>query len=156
MSQSQAEDALRARIAAAFAGEPAAPGAGMLMDAYAGSDDAIEMARAFAGKHWTELPVADLFYHREMVVALAPAAYRAILPAYLTAALTDDRRLGPDLREYLLFGLAPLSDEQRDVDETRARLSLLEPVQRDAVRAVLHHLADHHGMSQAADVLRAW
>lgn len=149
-------DSLRARIAAAFSGEPAAPRGKMLMDAYAGSDDALDMAEAFAGKHWTELPVEDLFYHREMVVALAPAAYRAILPAYLSAALTDDRRHGPDLREYLLFGLAPLSSDRRDVEETRERLSLLEPVQRDAVRAVLHHLLDQHGMSQAADVLRDW
>lgn len=152
----QAVDALRARIAAAFAAEPAPPRAGMLMDAYAASDDAVEMAQAFAGRRWTALPAEELFYHREMVVALAPAAYRAILPAYLTAALTDDRRMGPDLREYLLFGLAPLSSGRRDIEETRERLSLLEPVQRDAVRAVLHHLADHHGMSQADEILRAW
>ena len=42
------------------------------------------------------------------------------------------------------------------MEETRERLSRLEPVQRDAVRAVLTYLVDQRGMSQAADVLRDW
>jgi hypothetical protein len=154
---SAAEDALRARIAAAFSGEPPAPLVErMLLAAYRSSDDAFEMAQAFAGRRWTDLSVEELFYHREMVVTLSAEAYRAILPAYLTAALIDDRRHGGDLREFLVFGLAPLSSEPLDVDSTRERLSGLAPVQRDAVRAVLTYLVDHRGMTEAADVLREW
>lgn len=151
-----AEESLRDRIAAAFAGVTPPPADRMLLDAFAGSHDAEEMAAAFRGRSWTDLSIDELFRHREMVVALGPAAYRAYLPAYLTATLTDDARRGPDLREYLLFGLRPLSDEGFDVATTRERLSLLDRAQRDAVAAVLRYLVDERHVEEAVDVLREW
>jgi hypothetical protein len=150
------EQTLRAQIEAAFARAPAPEPDEMLLDAYAGSDDAQEMADAFRGKHWTELPLAELFRHREMVIALGAAAYRAYLPAYLTASLTDHAHYGPDIREYLLFWLRPLSDDTLDVTTTRERLSLLDEGQRSAVASVLAHLATRWEMEEAGEILRSW
>ncbi len=150
------ERTLRAQIEAAFAAVPAPKPDQMLLDAYAASDDAQEMADAFRGKHWSELTLAELFRHREMVIALGAAAYRAYLPAYLTASLTDHAHYGPDIREYLVFGFRPLSDDDLDVTTTRERLSLLDEAQRSAVARVLAHLTTRWGMEEAGDILRSW
>lgn len=149
------ERTLRRIIAAAF--PPAAPPAGeLLLPAFSASPDAEELRDCFAGRPWTELSAEELFRHREMVVALSATGYRAYVPAYLTACLTDDLRLGPDLREYLLFGLCPLSDSELDVSSTRERLSLLDPAQRAAIAAVLRHLEARWGMEEAGAIRRAW
>ena len=66
-------------------------------------DDSYEMAAAFLGKRWTDIPIETLFTHRESLGALAPAAYRAYLPAYLDASLASDDPLDkydPDIRHY--------------------------------------------------------
>src|SRR5690606_17333115 len=71
------KEALEATIEAAFGDVPPPPADQLVQPAYASSEDAYEMRTAFAGKRWTELPIRELFRHREMVVALSGAGYRA-------------------------------------------------------------------------------
>jgi hypothetical protein len=150
-----AERAIRAEIVAAFGHVPAARADEMLLDEYARNDDAQELAAAFGGRHWTELSIEELFWHRESVVALGGIGYRAYLPAYLAASLTDDRRHTPDIQEYMLFGLHPLSDSDFDVTTTRKRLSLLDEAQRRAVASVLSYLEDRWH-TEPGEIVRDW
>jgi hypothetical protein len=123
-------------------------------------DDSYEMAAAFVGKRWTEIPIEVLFYHRESLGALSATAYRAFLPAYLEACLASDDPLdkyGADLRYYLLSTLKhwPHQSEHRAA-ETRERLSLLDAEQRATVADVLRYLETSWHMEDAAEVLREW
>lgn len=150
------KEALEATIEAAFGDVPPPPADQLVQPAYASSEDAYEMRTAFAGKRWTELPIRELFRHREMVVALSGAGYRAYVAAYLKAALTDDETYGADLRHYLLYGLRPLSDDPVHVQTAEERLSLLGAPQRAAIAAVLRHLAEVWRMKDAEEILRDW
>jgi hypothetical protein len=151
-----AEEALRAQIADAFGEVSAAPAEELLSSAYASTDDAYEMMEAFRDQHWTEIPIADLFRHREMLIALSGIGFRAYLPAYLTACLTDSERYGADLRGYMLFGLRPLSESELHVTTSRERLSLLDKAQRAAVASVLRYLESRWKMKEAGEILHAW
>ncbi len=147
---------LRTQIEAAFGSVDIPAPEALLLDGYRGSEDALELQAAFAGKHWRALGLKELFYHREMVIALSGLGYQAYLPAYLIAALEKNEPYGDDLREYLLNGLRPLSDQPRHIAETRARLSALDPAQKAAVAAVLGHLAERWNLAEAEDILKSW
>ena len=139
-------DTLREQIERAFANIPIPvdPSA-MRLPRYTG-DDSYEMAAALAGKHWRDVPIEQLFFHRESLATLNAVAYRAYVPAYLIAALASEHPLdrhGPDLRHYLVGTLLP-SDERRD------RLALLDAAQRAVIVDVLRYLADHWRMADAA------
>jgi hypothetical protein len=132
----------------------------MLAEPYKGNDDAFEMAAALLGRPWSELPIHELFLHREMVFALSPVAYRAYLPAYLNACLaTEDPydKYGADIRAYLLYGLkpGPNSSEVR-VASTRARLALLDQEQREVVASVLRYLEVRWRIAEAGELLSEW
>lgn len=151
---------LRAQIHRAFdAVETPARVEDMRLPRYTG-DDSYEMAAAFAGKRWSELPIAELFAHRESLATLGAKAYRAYLPAYLLAAIASDDpfdKHGADLRRYLVSTLAhwPHQDEHRAA-ETRERLSLLDAEQRAAVAEVLRYLETKWQLADAGEILRGW
>jgi hypothetical protein len=132
----------------------------MLAEPFRDNEDAYEMAAAFVGKAWSEIPIVELFRHRESLFALSPAAYRAYLPAYLEASLASEDSLdkyGADIRGYLLYSLGTdTSSSPTRVATTRARIAGLDPAQRDAVVAVLHFLDKRWRMQDAADLLREW
>lgn len=123
-------------------------------------DDSYEMAAAFLGKRWDELPLDVLFFHRESLMTLSAAAYRAYLPAYLDACLGSDDpfdKHGPDIRHYLLATLdhgSHQTDEHRAL-ETVERLSLLDAEQREALADVLSYLVTKWHMEEAAELLRS-
>jgi len=155
------KELIRAQIRAAFA-DVVAPTEidDMLSEPFRGNDDAYEMATAFAGKLWSEIPRVELFHHRESLFALSPAAYRAYLPAYLMASLASEDasdKYGADIRGYMLLSLGtdPASSSIR-VATTRARIAALDPAQREAVAAVLRFLDERWHMRDAAIVLRDW
>ncbi len=152
---------VRAEIRAAFAiveAPTAVPE--MLYEAYRTSEDAWEMAASFAGRPWADLAVRELFYHREMLIALSPPAYRAYLPAYLDAAVASDEagdKYGPDLREYLLSTLKVWPHQSAYVAAaTPERLATLDVRQRAAVEQVLRYLVARWDARDAAEVLAAW
>jgi len=130
----------------------------MLAAPYEASEDALELAAAFHGHAWSDVPIRDLFRHREMLFALSPVAFRAYLPAYLVASLAAESSLdeyGADFREYLLDSLAAEPGASADrVATTRARLATLSPVQRDVVVAVVRYLADRWHVRRADDAVR--
>jgi hypothetical protein len=153
------KETARAAIRRAFANVPLpARIEEMRLPRYTG-DDSYEMAIAFLGKRWTEIPIETLFVHRESLGTLAPNAFRAYLPAYLDAALASDDPLdkyGPDIRHYLLATLKGWSHQTAErATETRERLSALTADQRAAVAEVLRYLAAKHS-EDAAEVLRDW
>jgi hypothetical protein len=131
----------------------------MLAAPYKNSEDALELASALHGYAWFEVPIRDLFRHREMLFALAPIAFRAYLPAYLVASLSAENALdeyGADIREYLLDSL--IADPEASADRvatTRARLASLSPAQRDVVVAVVRYLADRWHVKRAEDAVRS-
>lgn len=154
-------EALRAQIHRAFEGVPIPSRIEeMRLPRYTG-DDSYEMAAAFVGRHWSELSVRELFYHREMLGTLSAVAYRAYLPAYLAACFAAEDpydTYGADIRFYLLSTLKHWpyqSGEHREV-ECRERLSLLDANQRAAVKSVLGYLETRWSMADAGEVLRDW
>ena len=102
--------------------------------------DPIELRVAIAGKHWSDLEIATLSFHREMISALGPTGFRAYVAAFLVAALAGDRR-SPDIYQWTLFALYP--HDETEHESTRARLSLLDDAQRDAIGEWLQYFADY-------------
>jgi hypothetical protein len=115
------------------------------------SIDALELRAAFAGLHWSCIPHIELFRHREMIAALGPLGFRAYIAAYLLAAFSKTSHTA-DLIEYTLFALLPVED--RELDRTRLRLSLLDLAQRAAIEEWLRYFAEHDSYAQRA--LHAW
>jgi hypothetical protein len=150
------KEMLEAKIKAAFNKVTPPDANELLQPAYANNEDACELRSAFADRRWTELPIRELFRHREMLLALSGAGYQAYVPAYLLAALTDDEQYGADLRHYLLYGLRPLSDGEMHVRTTRERLSRLDTDQRAAIAEVLQYLGETWCIKEAAEILSEW
>jgi hypothetical protein len=107
---------------------------------------------AFRGKHWRDLGRRDLFLHRESLSTLSARGFRAYIAAYLVASLEGEE--APDLVEYVLFSLHPLSSEARDASEARERLSALDGAQRAAIRSWLGHFEGESTL--AAKILQHW
>ena len=131
----------------------------MLQERCRVSEDAAAMAAAFVGRQWTTLAARELFVHREMLHTLAPAAYRACLPAYLDAAIAHDdatRSYGPDLREYVLATLDHRSRKRAVASAMDQRLGVLDARQRAAVARVLRYLVEQWESHDAAAVLAGW
>lgn len=157
----QVKDKLRAQIHRAFERVPVpARVENMRLPRYTG-DDSYEMAKAFAGRSWRDIPLQELFYHRESLATLSAIAYRAYLPAYLEACLaTDDPfdKYGADLRSYLLSTLKhwPHQKGEHRAAELQERLSLLDADQRAAVADVLRYLESKWDSLEASEILRDW
>jgi hypothetical protein len=155
------KDELRAQIHRAFDAVPIPTCIeDMRMPRYTG-DDSYEMAAALVGKHWSTIPIKELFYHREMLGTLSAAAYRAYLPAYLEACLASEDpydKYGADLRGYLLSTLKhwPHQRGEHRAAEVRERLSLLDASQRAAVASLLRYLETRWQSEEATEVLREW
>lgn len=143
-------------VHSAFGGVSCPPREAMLLEQYRNGIDACEMADAFAGRHWSEIPRRNLFLHREMVIAMSAAAYRACLPAYLVASIESEPgdEYGGDLITYLVLSLS--ADIAQPIETIRERLSLLDGAQRRATMNVLNYLADHRNVRQARIVVDAW
>jgi hypothetical protein len=155
------KETLRARIRRAFADVPIPTRIEEMRLPRHTNDDSYDMAAAFVGKRWTEIPIETLFFHRESLAALSPEAYRAYLPAYLEASFASEDWLdkyGADIRQYLLFTLKhwPHQTAPERGAETNARLSALDEGQRAAIADVLQYLASRWNSTEAAEVLRDW
>lgn len=157
----QVKDELRAQIRRAFDGVPVPNrDEDMRLPRYTG-DDSYEMAKAFVGRSWRDIPLRELFYHRESLATLNATAYRAYLPAYLEASLaTDDPfdKYGADIRSYLLSTLKhwPHQKGAHRAAETQERLSLLDAEQRAAVAGVLRYLESKWESTEASEILLDW
>lgn len=101
-----------------------------------------DVAAAFRGKHWKEIPLDVLRYHSSAIFFLTPEAYRFYLPAYLIAGSVnyDEADVIPDS---VVFSITPPSDE-RDFDDYRRKMEGFTPLQRKALRSFLEFLKKHH------------
>ena len=143
---------LRAEIDAAFGSAEVPSAESVLAEPYRNAMDPGELLAAFRGKHWRDLGSRDLFLHRESLSALSARGFRAYIAAYLVASLGGEE--APDLAEYVLFSLHPLSSEARDAGETRERLSALDTAQRAAIRSWLSHFEAESTL--AAKIMGYW
>lgn len=133
--------------------------ADMLAEPYRKSDDAHELAVVLSGHRWADVPVRDLFRHREMLFALSPAAFRTYLPAYLVACLVSVDpfdEYAADLREYLIDSLTVSADATVDRQATtRARIAALDTDQRAIAASVVRYLETRWRVRGADAALRS-
>jgi hypothetical protein len=128
----------------------------VLADSMRGSDDAVEMLNALSGKHWSELSIQTLFYHREMIQALSAIGYRAYLPAFLVKSLDDDARHAADLYDAALYSIMPVSEDRRHIELAENRTSLLDAKQRMAISDYLRYVGGLYDDKEARSALREW
>jgi hypothetical protein len=132
----------------------------MLLAPYRSSIDATEMAAEFLGRSWKEIPVKELFRHREMLPTMSAAAYRAYLPGYLVACVNEDpaasKYIG-DLWEYTVLSLkAWPGQEPTSASRVTERLSLMNSEQREAIRLVLRFIAERSQRAEVQSLLNEW
>jgi hypothetical protein len=143
---------LRAHVEQAFRGVPPLPAEDIVPEQYRHDIDAQEMAGAFGGRHWTELSLEELFFHRESIFMFSSAGYLSYLPAYMVACLRDDMELVPDISWYVVSGLR----SQRKRRTTQQRLELFNEEQRAAVAAVLGHVGESFDDVRVEEILAHW
>jgi hypothetical protein len=105
-----------------------------------------EVAEAFRGKHWKALSLETLSHHSSGLFFLTPEAYRFYLPAYLiSGSLHYDEAEG--VADSVVFSLIPPS-AAKDIALYGAlsemRIGSLSLTQRNAIRAFLQFLKEHH------------
>jgi hypothetical protein len=132
---------LAKRIREAFADAPY-PGDGNLI--YAPDDlGAREIADAFRGKHWSEVPFETLLYHNDALHFFTDEAFRFYLPAYLLAVL--ERYEDADVLPEMLVGVLTAPDPQDPgYSSFRLRFDGFSADRRAAVTAFLEYLMMTH------------
>lgn len=104
--------------------------------------DCREIAAAFKGKHWGDVPLELLLGSHESLSFFTDEAFRFYLPAYLLAAIEryEDADIIP---LYVLFSLRP---SRKGEEEARflARMEGFSTVQREAIRSFLRFMAHAH------------
>lgn len=101
-----------------------------------------EVAAAFRGKHWREVPLETLRRRADAIFFLTPEAYRFYLPAYLLAAVSHYDQ-ADSIPDSVVFSLTPPSDS-RDVENYRQTVEGLTASQRLAIRRFLEFQKQHH------------
>ena len=102
--------------------------------------DALELGAALAGKHWTAVPLGDLFYHRESIIQLSAIGWRAYIAAFLIAALAGDNH-SPDIGEHTLSALHPWLDHHHAL--MQERVAILNDEQRCSIAAWLRYVTGY-------------
>ena len=147
LESSRTADQLQKLIEAAFA-ETNYPGDTQLVDDNSGYHlECNEVAAAFRGKHWKEVPLETLRYHSAGIFFLTPEAYRFYLPAYLLAAVLHYDQVDT-LPDSVVFSLIPPSDA-RDVEAYRQRVEGFTATQRQVIRCFLEFQKQHHSQDDA-------
>ena len=94
--------------------------------------ECVQMARFFAGKHWSELTARALKRDGDATALFTVEAYCFLLPAYLIAAVTEPETLDTAL-DGLTYHFGPRPDDEWGQERLRAILAEL----RDEELAVL-------------------
>lgn len=98
--------------------------------------DAARFRDGIRDRTWEDLPARFLEYHHDAVFFLGPAAFAALLPAYLVAAIERAPELDA-LPSFLVAALTRTSTEPARFD---ARAAALSAPQRAAVACALAEL----------------
>lgn len=117
-----------------------------------GHEERQQLAAAFAGKSWRDVPVAVAQHHHDALPFFSDEGFRHFLPAWLRGALEPDT----DLDFFALQELRP----PPGVAERAAfegRVAGFSPEQRAAIAAFLAHLApDDFDAEALAAARRFW
>jgi hypothetical protein len=147
---------LRAALTAAFAAARH-PGDDALVSGDVSYDPEYrDVAKAFAGKHWSDLSFRFVHDHRDALPLLTPAAFRFFVPAYLlaclehpwevdTAPLSVARCLTAPTNPTAARAFADLfnDSEAKAVLECLSRLAALEIVPEAVIERALAHWQAH-------------
>jgi len=87
-------------------------------------DDCAEMAEFFGDKSWADISARELFENGKYDVLFTVEAYCYLLPAYLSAALTDPQELDVCL-EHLEYRFGPKPDDSWGCQRLSAVFELL-------------------------------
>jgi hypothetical protein len=154
VASSPAAESLRREIEGAFANAKNLGDDKLVYDNSGGHLECNEVAAAFRGKHWKEIPLDVLRYHSSGLFFFTPEAYRFYLPAYLiAAALYHDE--ADTIPGSVVFSLIPPSDA-RDVQTYHRRMEGFTSSQRNAIKSFLEFLkAQHPGDDLLGDLDKA-
>jgi hypothetical protein len=143
---------LQTHVTHAFRNVPGLPAEAIILEQYRQNIDAQTVASTFGGRHWTELSLEEMFFHRESIFMFSSAGYLSYLRAYLVGCLRDDTELVPDISWYTVSSLRT----QHRGRTTRQRLELFDDDQGAAVAAVLRHVAESMDDERVEKILAHW
>ena len=102
-----------------------------------------EVANAFRGKKWNEVPLKVLRHNHEALFFFTAEGYRYYLPAFLRAAAKSYYRAG-NIPGTLVFSLTPPDTEGTRMTEFHNKNDRLEPNQKQIVSEFLEFLVEVH------------
>lgn len=133
---------MKEQIEAAFAGVQRPDDTNVVYDDTGGHLECNEVAAAFRGKHWKQVPLEVLRDHYSGLFFFTPEAYRFYLPAYLCAVLLHYED-GDMIPGSIVFSLIPPS-HAGDVQNYRQRMDGFTSPQRNAIKSFLEFLQAQH------------
>lgn len=111
-----------------------------------------QIADAFRGKHWSEVPFETLLYHNDALHFFSPEAFRFYLPAYLLAVL--ERYEDADILPEMLVGVLTAPDPQDPVYSSfRRKFDGFSAARKAAITAFLEYLLRTHPDEYPDDAL---
>jgi hypothetical protein len=102
-----------------------------------------QVADAFKGKHWADLPVDFLRRHADSMFFFTPEAYRFYLPAYLLAAVLSYRDADV-IPNNLVHTFIPPASEGPERERFESRTHGFDAQQRLATKMFLEFLSSEH------------
>ena len=118
-----------------------------------------QIADAFRGKHWTEVPFETLLYHNDALHFFTDEAFHFYLPAYLLAVL--ERYDDADILPEMLVGVLTAPDpEAPDYSFFQQKFKSFTSAQEAAVKAFLEYLMktypDHYRHNEPLAALQSY
>ena len=103
-----------------------------------------EVAAAFRGKSWDEVPLDVLRYNHEGLFFFTVQGYRYYLPAYLRATVQFYDEAG-NIPGTVIFSLSPPATEEPKMDEFHSKMEGFEPNQKRVIKEFLDFIVEFHG-----------
>lgn len=103
-----------------------------------------EVADAFRGKKWNEVPLEVLRYNHEGLFFFTAQGYRYYLPAYLRAAV-QSYKVASNILGTVVFSLTPPTTEGPKTIEFHRKMEGFEPSQKKVIKEFLEFVAEFHG-----------
>ena len=130
------------QIDQAFSGAKYPGDDGIVTDNSRSNLECAEVATAFRGRHWSEIPLETLAYENQALFFFTPEAYRFYLPAYLKGMVSHYDELDAAVAA-TLFSLTrpPYLKDRRDYLQ---RIEIFTVPQRKAIISSLQWLNEHH------------
>src|SRR5258706_231926 len=102
-----------------------------------------QVADAFRGRHWSDLPMSFLRSNADSIFFFTPEAYRFYLPAYLLAAIRSFRE-ADIIPDNIVHSLTLPATERPGRQRFEARVQEFNEQQRLAIKKFLKFLSSEH------------